>query len=65
MKSAARLAKEQQKSLPTLRHLPDEKRAQILSSLLTSFSFALKSFYVSFNSPVSERLLMAREAIYN
>lgn len=65
VKSSAWLAKEQQRGLPTLRHFPDEKQAPILSSLLASFSFALKSYYVPFNGPASERLLMAREAIYN
>lgn len=61
----ARQAKEHRKAPPALRHLPDEKEAQIFGALLTSFSLALKSFDVSFNSPASERLLTARQAIYN
>lgn len=63
--STAELAKEPGKALPTLHHLPDGEQAQRSSSLLTSFSSALKPFNVSLNSPVPGRLLMAREAIYN
>lgn len=62
--STAELAKEPGKALPTL-HLPDGEQAQRSSSLLTSFSSALKPFNVSLNSPVPGRLLMVREAIYN
>lgn len=53
VKGTVWLAREQPKGLPTLHHLHDEQQARILSSPLTSFSFALTSFHVSFNSPAS------------